>query len=46
MGKYLYPQYYENIILNNIISFFLFVYEIIQYNDIIALMLLCILYGS
>ena len=45
MGKYLYPQYYENIILNNIISF-LFVYEIIQYNDIIALMLLCILYGS
>ena len=49
MGKLLYTQYCENIILNNIISIYLYMNitsTIIQYNDIIALMLLCILFGS
>ena len=49
MGKLLSPQHCENIILNNIISIYLYISitsTIIQYKDIIALMLLCILFGS
>ena len=49
MGKLFCLQYYENIILNNIIFLFLFVIvtsTILKYNYVIALMLLCILLGS
>ena len=49
MGNFLYPQYCENIILNNIIFICLYMNITptnIQRNDVIALMLLCILIGS
>ena len=48
-GKLFYLQYYENIILNNIIFLYLFMIVIsivLKYNDVLALMLLCILFGS
>ena len=49
MGKLFCLQYYENIILNNIIVLFLFVIitsTILKYDGTFALMLLCIMLGS
>ena len=49
MGKLFCLQYYENIILNNIIFLFLFAIiasTILKYDGVFALMLLCILLGS